>query len=256
MTDTTPTTTGGGANTRNTQYSGRGGRGGRGRSSNTGRGGGRSNGGGRGPGNQRNLTKKSSHSGQVQSGCMKGIVVSSDSNRATQYKALKDAVPVFCAEKSYSGVGEIVHDMEDWDVSTFYPAAPDDTVRRTFSTPYQTVICNQAVKSIVKVQVRVMTPATATTPATPATNSDGTPMMIGKQVQKQDANGVPITDASGTAVMIDETKEVVKQVPILGQKWVITDETQQKIVMGTYEPQEKNTRSTVLNPRRAKELVH
>ena len=36
---------------------------------------------------------------------MKGIVVSSDSNRATQYKALKDAVPVFCAEKGYIGVG-------------------------------------------------------------------------------------------------------------------------------------------------------
>ena len=58
---------------RNTQYSGRGGRGGRGRSSNTGRGGGRSNGGGRGRGNQHNSTKKSSHSGQVQSGCMKGF---------------------------------------------------------------------------------------------------------------------------------------------------------------------------------------
>ena len=34
---------------------------------------------------------------------MKGIVVSSDSNRATQYKILKDAVPVFCAEKGYNG---------------------------------------------------------------------------------------------------------------------------------------------------------
>ena len=80
-----------------------------------------------------------------------------------------------------------------------------------------------------------MTPATATTPAIPATNGDGTPMMIGKQVQKQDADGNPITDANGAAVMIDETKVVVKQVPVLGQKWVITDETQQKIVMGTYE---------------------
>ena len=216
MTDTTPTTTGGGANTRNTQYSGRGGRGGRGRSSNTGRGGGRSNGGGRGAGNQRNLTKKSSHSGQVQSGCMKGIVVSSDGNRATQYKALKDAVPVFCAEKNYSAVGEIVHDMEDWDVSTFYPAAPDDSVRRTFSTPYQTVICREAVTSIVKVQVPVMTVGTLTAPSVPRTNADGTPMMIDKQVQKQDANGSPMMDASNNPIMIDETKEVVKQVPILG----------------------------------------
>ena len=59
--------------------------------------------------------------------------------------------------------------------------------------------------------------------------------MIGKQVQKQDANGNPITDANGAAVMIDETKEVVKQVPIFGKKWVVTDETQQKIVLGKYE---------------------
>ena len=86
---------------------------------------------------------------------MKGIVVSSDSNRATQYKALKDAVPVFCAEKGYGAVGEIVHDMEDWDVSTFYPPAPDDAKRRTFSTPYQTVICNKSVVSIEKVRVQV-----------------------------------------------------------------------------------------------------
>ena len=52
---------------------------------------------------------------------MKGIAVSSDGNRATQYKILKDAIPVFCAEKGYNGVGGIVHDMKDWNESTFYP---------------------------------------------------------------------------------------------------------------------------------------
>ena len=57
---------------------------------------------------------------------MKGIVVSSDSNRATQYKVLKDAVPVFCAKKGYNGVGGIVHEMEDWDEVNFYPDPPDD----------------------------------------------------------------------------------------------------------------------------------
>ena len=160
---------------------------------------------------------------------MKGIVVSSDSNYATQYKALKDAVPVFCAEKGYIGVGGIVHDMEDWDENNFYPAAPDDAERRTFSTPYQTVICNKSIVSIVKVRVQVMTNRK------PATDSNGAPLMIGKQVQDQDADGNPLTDANGAAVMIDETKEVVKQVPVYGKKWVITDEIEQKIVMGTYE---------------------
>ena len=57
---------------------------------------------------------------------MKGIVIASDGNRATQYKVLKDTIPVLCAEKGYNGVGGIVHDMEDWDESTFYPEAPSD----------------------------------------------------------------------------------------------------------------------------------
>ena len=52
---------------------------------------------------------------------MKGIVILSDGNQATQYKVLKDAIPVFCAEKGYNGVGGIVHDMEDWNESTFFP---------------------------------------------------------------------------------------------------------------------------------------
>ena len=237
MTDTTPTTTGGGANTRNTQYSGRGaensgrgGRGGRGRSSNTGRGGGRSNGGGRGPGNQRNTAKKSSHSGQVQSGCMKGIVVSSDSNRATQYKALKDAIPIFCAEKGYYAVGEIVQDMEDWDMSNYYPAPPDDSVRKTFSTPYQAVIYNQAVKRIEKVQVQAQDSA-----GKPRTNSQGAPIMVVQQIQDRHDDGSLKFDSDLDPIMVDETVEVVRQVPVLGQKWVITDETEQKIVMGKYE---------------------
>ena len=67
---------------------------------------------------------------------MKGIVVSSDGNRATQYKILKDAIPVFCAKKGYNGVGGIVHDMKDWIESTFYPDALSDAERRKFSLPY------------------------------------------------------------------------------------------------------------------------
>ena len=159
MTENTPTNTGGGANTRHTQYSGRGaensgrgGRGGRGRSSNTGRGGGRSNGGGRSRGNQSALTKKSSHSGQIQSGCMKGVVISSEGNRATQYKILKDGIPVFCAENNYQAVGQIVHDMKDWDESRFYPSDPSIAERMTFSRPYNTVLCEESVTKKMKVR--------------------------------------------------------------------------------------------------------
>ena len=79
---------------------------------------------------------------------MKGIVVSSDGNRATQYKILKDAVPVFCAEKGYNGVGGIVHEMKDWVEHTFYPNPPSDAERMKFSKPYRTVLCQESVTTI------------------------------------------------------------------------------------------------------------
>ena len=65
---------------------------------------------------------------------MKGIVVLSDGNQATQYKVLKDAIPVFCAEKGYNGVGGIVHDMEDWNESTFFQGPKRCQKREVFLT--------------------------------------------------------------------------------------------------------------------------
>ena len=92
MTKNTQTNTSGGANIRMNQYSergvdhsGRGGRGDRGgRWNNNGRPGGQNNGGGQGQGNQHDLTKKNSHNGAIQSGCLKGLTMSSDGNRLTQ----------------------------------------------------------------------------------------------------------------------------------------------------------------------------
>ena len=49
----------------------------------------------------------------------------------------------------------------------------DDAEQRTFSTPYQTVICNKSIVSIVKVRVQVMTNRKQ------ATDSNGAPLMIG-----------------------------------------------------------------------------
>ena len=67
-------------------------------------------------------------------GCLKGLTVSSDVNRSTQYKILKDTLPVCCAEKLYSGVGQIVCKLEDWNENTFYSGPPTDAVKNTFST--------------------------------------------------------------------------------------------------------------------------
>ena len=65
------------------------------------------------------------------------------------FKDLKDALPVYCSEKVYAGVGEIVRNMEDWNAKTFYPKPPDDTVRRTFSTPYRVELCVEDVTTSV-----------------------------------------------------------------------------------------------------------
>ena len=181
MTENTQTNTSGGTNIRNNNYSGRGGRTGRGRWYD--RGGGRNNDGGRGRGRGRgrghpnDLTKKSSHAGAIQSGSLKGLTISSDGNRSTQYKILKDALPVYCAEQSFAGVGEIVRTQKEWDEATFYPTPPDDTKKATFSKKYNTVLC---------------------------------------------------VSRTGTGTNVVDT-------PVMGDKWVVFDETIQKVVMGKYE---------------------
>ena len=138
MTENTQTKTSRGTNIRTNNYSGRGGdysgRGGRtGRGRWYSRGGGRNNDGGRGRGrgHQNDLTKKSSHTGAIQSGSLKGLTISSDGNRSTQYKILNDALPVYCAEQSFAGVGKIVCTQEDWDETNFYPTAPTDAEKQT-----------------------------------------------------------------------------------------------------------------------------
>ena len=143
---------------------------------------------------------------------MKGVVISSEGNRATQYKILKDGIPVFCAENNYQAVGQIVHDMKDWDENRFYPSAPTDAERMKFSRPYNTVLCEETIT---------------------------TPTMVSRQVQDVDPDtGDPLVESiSGDPVMITRQVEenVISQVPIYGQKWVVTDEAMQKIVMGKYE---------------------
>jgi hypothetical protein len=79
------------------------------------------------------------------------------------YKVLKDSLPVYCSEKSYEGVGEIVRNMEDWDESTFYPNPPSTRIRLTFSTPYRVQLCMEDVASqVTDAQGNVSTVYTAT----------------------------------------------------------------------------------------------
>ena len=142
---------------------------------------------------------------------MKGLVISAEGNRATQYKILKDGIPVFCAENNYQAVGQIVHDMKDWDENRFYPAAPTDAERMAFSRPYNTLLCEESVTKRVKVR---------------------------KQVQDTDPiSGTPRKKSNGDPIMktVEVIENIVTQVPIYGTKWVVTDETKQKMVLGKYE---------------------
>ena len=127
-------------------------------------------------------------------------------------------------------MGAIVHEMEDWDEVDFYPDPPDDAARKAFSMPYRTVLCNKTVTSTEKVLIQALDSAGKS-----RTDNEGAPIMVVKRIQDRGLDGSLSVDAQGDPVMIDETIEVVKQVPVYGEKWVITDETQQKIVLGKYE---------------------
>ena len=56
-----------------------------------------------------------------------------------------------------------------------------------------------------------------------------------QEVQRQDADGNPLEDLNGDAIMVFEDHEVHTQQPVYGEKWVVTDESLQKIVIGKYE---------------------
>ena len=99
------------------------------------------------------------------------------------FKGLKDALPVYCSEKVYAGVGEIVRNMKDWDDNTFYPAPPSDAEKRTYSQPYMTELC----------------------------------------VERQ-------SNVTGQHPTTGEDIVVVTNVPVVGEKWVVFGENEQKIV--------------------------
>ena len=63
------------------------------------------------------------------------------------FKVLKDCLPVYCSEKLYEGVGEIVHNNQDWEEKSFYPEPSDDAIRKKFSTPYNVLICTKSVRT-------------------------------------------------------------------------------------------------------------
>ena len=103
--------------------------------------GGRGNGGGKGgntsyrkktgtkpDNNNNNTNNKNAFRGQLQSGVLKNVIISENTNkRPMQFRKMHLALPTFCAEQKFSGLDEIVRKMEDWDESTFYTERPSVT---------------------------------------------------------------------------------------------------------------------------------
>ena len=70
---------------------------------------------------ERDNNKKHGFKGLLQDSCLKGIVITDNSNvRPTQYQKFITALPGFCADKGYEGLDEIIRTGEDWDEDTFF----------------------------------------------------------------------------------------------------------------------------------------
>ena len=99
------------------QNSGRGGRG-RGPNSGSGRGDRRNN-----CGNK--SIAKYSFKGKMKDGPISELTITETGHRPSQYKKLWDALPVFCADKGYGGLDEVLRTGNDQVKTDFIPAYPD-----------------------------------------------------------------------------------------------------------------------------------
>ena len=102
------------------------GRGGRGQGPSNGNGSGR----GSGRGNCRNdrgnkSIAKYSFKGKMKDSPISRLTITEPGHRPTQFKKIRDALPVFCADKNYGGLNKVLRTGRDKDKDDFMPAYPD-----------------------------------------------------------------------------------------------------------------------------------
>ena len=103
----------------NTNYNHNAGRGGRGRGGSGGRGCG-------GRGNDHGKTvAKYSFEGKMKDGPLSKLTITKGGQRATQYKKILDALTVFCADKGYKCIDDIIRTDIEKVKSDFTPTYPD-----------------------------------------------------------------------------------------------------------------------------------
>ena len=69
---------------------------------------------GRGGDRDKRITNSNMLVGQVKTGIMRDIVITSSGNRAVQYKNFDKGLQVYASQKDYHGLDEILRTKEDW----------------------------------------------------------------------------------------------------------------------------------------------
>ena len=103
------------------------------RNHNAGRGGrGRGGSGGRGRGGRGNdcgkTVAKYSFEGKMKDGPLSKLTITKGGQQATQYKKIIDALPVFCADKGYTFIGDVIWTNTELLEAAFLPTYPNATL--------------------------------------------------------------------------------------------------------------------------------
>ena len=93
-----------------------------------GQGGGPNSGSGRGDHHndcKNKLIAKYSFKGKMKDGPIFELTITKTGHRPSQFKKIYDALPVFCTDKNYGGLNEVLHTRRDKVENDFMPAYPD-----------------------------------------------------------------------------------------------------------------------------------
>ena len=91
-----------------------------------GRGQGAPNGSGRGHNDRRNNSiAKYTFEGKIKDGPLSKLTITETGHRPSQFKKICDALPVFCTDKNYRGLNEVLRTGRDKVENNFMPAYPN-----------------------------------------------------------------------------------------------------------------------------------
>ena len=78
-------------------------------------------------GRRNNLIAKYSFEGKMKDGPLSKLTITKTGHRPSQFKKICDVLPVFCADKNYQGLNEVLRTGHDKVKDDFMPAYPNAT---------------------------------------------------------------------------------------------------------------------------------